>query len=73
ERKRNIVAAMISLAETLQFKVIAEGVETPAQHELLRSLGCPYAQGFLFGKPEPRHAVLARLEAEAGAQAQAQL
>jgi diguanylate cyclase (GGDEF)-like protein len=34
-------------------KVIAEGIETRAQHTLLRSLGCSYGQGSLYGRPQP--------------------
>jgi EAL domain-containing protein (putative c-di-GMP-specific phosphodiesterase class I) len=37
----------------LQMVVVAEGVETKAQADLLRSLGCQVAQGYLFGKPRP--------------------
>lgn len=48
-----IVAAVISLAETLELETIAEGVETIQQLELLRELGCRSAQGFLFSRPLP--------------------
>jgi EAL domain-containing protein (putative c-di-GMP-specific phosphodiesterase class I) len=34
-------------------KVIAEGVETEAQFEMLVRLGCPQAQGYLLGRPMP--------------------
>ena len=46
-----IVAALIGLAHALGMLAIAEGVETPAQLERLRALGCDLAQGFLFGAP----------------------
>ncbi|HEY0233008.1 MAG TPA: bifunctional diguanylate cyclase/phosphodiesterase, partial [Dokdonella sp.] len=35
-------------------KVIAEGIETEAQHALMRSLGCHYGQGWLYGRAQPR-------------------
>jgi diguanylate cyclase (GGDEF)-like protein/PAS domain S-box-containing protein len=48
-----IVSAIASLAAALGLDAVAEGVETPAQAEALRALGCPLAQGFLFGAPGP--------------------
>jgi EAL domain-containing protein (putative c-di-GMP-specific phosphodiesterase class I) len=46
-----IVAAVMALAGGLQLSVVAEGVETEAQFELLRQTGCQYAQGYLFSRP----------------------
>ena len=45
--------AIIVMAHKLGFKVIAEGVETSAQHELLAAAGCDYAQGYLYSRPLP--------------------
>jgi len=46
-----IVAALVSLADTLGLTTIAEGVETELQRESLLVLGCTRAQGYLFGRP----------------------
>ena len=47
-----IVRAVISLGQSLDIKVVAEGIETPAQSAYLRKHGCDYGQGFLFGHAE---------------------
>jgi len=48
---QGIVRAMIAVASTLGLSVIAEGVETAAQAEFLRELGCTHFQGFYFARP----------------------
>ena len=48
-----IVQTIIAMANNLQLNVIAEGVETQAQKQLLLDKGCQTFQGYLFGKPLP--------------------
>lgn len=50
---RDILGTMLKLTESLEHKVIVEGVETEAQADLLIRMGCSRAQGFLFGRPRP--------------------
>lgn len=49
--ERLIVESLVELVHKLGIEVIAEGVEYKEQYELLKSWGCDYVQGFLFGKP----------------------
>jgi EAL domain-containing protein (putative c-di-GMP-specific phosphodiesterase class I) len=48
-----LVSGIINLGHGLELEVVAEGVETPQQARRLRELHCDFAQGFLFGRPEP--------------------
>jgi EAL domain-containing protein (putative c-di-GMP-specific phosphodiesterase class I) len=48
---RAVVDAVVKLAQALGLKVVAEGVETEAQSEILRELGCHELQGYLYAKP----------------------
>jgi diguanylate cyclase (GGDEF)-like protein len=46
-----ILRAIVLMAHTLRMNVVAEGVETEAQLELLRKIGCDHAQGYLIARP----------------------
>ncbi|TMP45652.1 GGDEF domain-containing protein [Pseudoalteromonas citrea] len=46
--------AMIMMAHQLGLKVIAEGIETATQHQLLLQAGCDFGQGFYYAKPMPK-------------------
>jgi diguanylate cyclase (GGDEF)-like protein/PAS domain S-box-containing protein len=48
-----IVEAIVRLGQSLELATVAEGVETAEQMELLRSLGCTYAQGYYIAPPKP--------------------
>jgi EAL domain-containing protein (putative c-di-GMP-specific phosphodiesterase class I) len=46
-----LVETMVGLAHKLGFRVVAEGIETPAAAEILAAIGCEEAQGYLFARP----------------------
>ena len=46
-----IAMTIVSLAQGLNLKVVGEGVQTQAQHDFLRDLGCHFAQGYLYSRP----------------------
>jgi len=60
-----LVHTVISLAHSLNLKVVAEGVETQEQAKLLRLLKCEQAQGYLFSKPLPAARIESLLRAPA--------
>ena len=62
EQARAIIRAILALGRSLSIPVLAEGLETDAQRELLLREGCEEAQGYLFGRP-------AAIEAETPVQA----
>jgi diguanylate cyclase (GGDEF)-like protein len=56
-REAALVRTVIALAHDLSLDLIAEGVETPEQREMLSKLGCNCYQGYLFGRPVPLEAL----------------
>lgn len=48
---RSLVKSIIMMAQGMEVKTVAEGVETQAQYEILKDLGCYSIQGYLLGKP----------------------
>jgi diguanylate cyclase (GGDEF)-like protein/PAS domain S-box-containing protein len=61
-----IVRTIVALAQALKMTVVAEGVETEAQAELLRSLGCDAVQGYLYARPAPAEQTLEWLRRRSG-------
>ncbi|GAA3289969.1 hypothetical protein GCM10020218_059680 [Dactylosporangium vinaceum] len=58
--------AVVELARSMYLTPVAEGVETPGQAAVLRSLDCALAQGFLFARPMPAPALAEFLQQEQG-------
>ncbi len=54
-----VIRAITALADSLGIEVIAEGVETSAQRQMLIEIGCRKAQGFLFSHPQPIERIVA--------------
>jgi diguanylate cyclase (GGDEF)-like protein/PAS domain S-box-containing protein len=48
---REVIRTVISLADNLGFRVVAEGIESEHQRDILRSLGCDYGQGYFYSRP----------------------
>jgi diguanylate cyclase (GGDEF)-like protein len=64
---RAIVDAVVRLAHALGLRVVAEGVETAAQRDLLLALGCDELQGYFFARPMPGEQVPAWVQARQAA------
>ena len=55
-----VVASVIELGHRLGLDVVAEGIEDEAQRQVLEELGCDRLQGYLLGRPQPAHDLVAR-------------
>ena len=53
DSSKQYVAAIISIGHIMNFEVISEGVEEDAQLDTLKSIGCDFIQGYIWGKPLP--------------------
>ncbi len=51
ERSEAVTSAIVVLGKNLHYQIVAEGVETQAQADYLKSLGCDLVQGFLYARP----------------------
>ncbi|MGY5886048.1 putative bifunctional diguanylate cyclase/phosphodiesterase [Modestobacter lacusdianchii] len=61
DRRARLLRSVVTLADALELTLIAEGVETTEQAQALTELGCPFAQGWLFGRPQPAAELVATL------------
>jgi diguanylate cyclase (GGDEF)-like protein len=52
-RGKELVRTIVTMGVNLELDVIAEGIETEAELEFVRELGCPHGQGYLFSRPVP--------------------
>jgi EAL domain-containing protein (putative c-di-GMP-specific phosphodiesterase class I) len=59
ERARVLVQAVIQLIKGVECEIVAEAVETAAQADILRAMGCDVVQGYVFAAPMPEQDFLA--------------
>ena len=64
EKSLRLVRLVIDIAKFLEVPVVAEGVETKSQLELLKGMGCEYVQGYYFSGPVPPEKFAAFIEAD---------
>ena len=52
-RSSAVIEAILALGHALGVEIVAEGIETEYQREMLTAMGCDYGQGYLFARPQP--------------------
>jgi diguanylate cyclase (GGDEF)-like protein len=57
-----LIPAIMTIAQTMNLEVVAEGIETKIQLQQLKNLNCDYAQGYLFSKPVPPQEAIALIK-----------
>jgi EAL domain-containing protein (putative c-di-GMP-specific phosphodiesterase class I) len=62
--QRRLIASIIDIGKTLGIKVVAEGVETMEQAQILKELGCDILQGHAFARPMPANLLISWIKAE---------
>ncbi len=67
QRSRMLVEGIAAISHKMNCSVIAEGVETEEQKELLTVIGADYGQGYYFARPQPIERLIAALNADNGA------
>jgi EAL domain-containing protein (putative c-di-GMP-specific phosphodiesterase class I) len=67
-----IVRAVVQLGDAMGRRVIAEGIETPAQVARLREIGCEFGQGYFFARPQSAEQTVVLLESLVAANAEGQ-
>lgn len=67
QRSRMLVEGIAAISHKMNCSVIAEGVETDEQKELLTVIGADYGQGYYFARPQPIERLIAALNADNGA------
>ena len=58
QNSRELVRSIITLGQNLNMSIIAEGVEQKEEAEILKEMGCHYAQGYYYAKPHPEDEVI---------------
>lgn len=61
-KARLIIKNVVNLAKSLGMKTLSEGVETEEARKFLEEIGCERLQGYLFGKPMPKHEFIKKIE-----------
>lgn len=69
----NLVKTIVEMAKNFKMHTVAEGVETKEQMQLLRSMGCEYAQGFYYSRPLPSNMLVDYVLASGATASQAAL
>ena len=62
EQENMLVTSIIAMAKALSIKVVAEGIETELQYEILTNMGCEFGQGYFIARPMPFEALIEFLE-----------
>lgn len=60
----NLTKTIINMAKNLDYKVVAEGIETREQLDILQELGCDYGQGYYWSPPVPAEDIIKRFKVE---------